>query len=271
MDLSNKNYTNEELQEVERLLEQPEDGIYTPEYEHEIRRAFDIFTHKGVPISLLNDLVFDFTMYCLEYELEEYEHLWENAVEIDNQYGYVSKIPDNISKLQNIETLNLGFNFINYISPEIGNLTSLRTLILASNQITSLPKEISNLRNIQEINVSTNPLKALPSDFANLENLEYLSVNNMSINLVNIYPEVFQLKKLKTLVMGQNQLTSISSEIGMLVELEELFLARNPIKILPNELYQLPNIHTLHLQETQITSEEINKLKQVFGDKVYLG
>jgi len=270
INLATRNYSEEELRYIQHLIEEPED-TYSIEYETQLRTAFDVFSKKGVPPSLEDELIRTFTMYCLEYELEEYEHLWEEAAQLDNRYGYVTKIPDNISKLKNLETLNLNSNAIREISPQIGTLVNLKTLMLAFNRITSLPEEIAQLKQLNELNLRANPLQNLPKSFATMTQLEYLSFGDMKIGLTEIYPEVFHLKNLKKLSLSGNKLSTIPSQISALSKLEKLFLSGNKIEHLPEEFYQLSNIVTIFLDGIPFSPEEVIKLDKVFGKKIYWG
>lgn len=270
IDLSTRNYREEELLYIQQLIEEPED-TYSIEYENQLRTAFDVFSKKGVPPSLEDELIQTFTMYCLEYELEEYEHLWEDAAYLDNRYGYVSKIPDNIAKLKNLETLNLNSNAIREISPQIGTLSQLKTLMLASNRITHLPEEITQLTQLRELNLSANPLQNLPKSFATMTQLEYLSFNDMKVDLSEIYPEVFRLKNLKELALVNNKLSTIPPQISTLSKLEGIFLSDNKIEHLPEEFYQLNTIEEIHLRGISFSPEEVIKLDQAFGKKIYWG
>ena len=270
IDLSTQNYNEEELSYIQHLIEEPED-TYSIEYETKLRIAFDIFSKKGIPSSLESKLIQNFTLYCLEYELEEYEHLWEEATYLDGRDGYASKIPDNISKLKNLQILDLGFNAIREIPPQIGALTNLKTLMLASNRITSLPEEITHLKQLNELDLSANPLKNLPKGFTTLEQLEYLSFDDMKIALIEIYPEIFYLKKIKKLALSGNRLSKISSQISTLKKLERLFLSDNDIESFPEEFYQMNNIEEIYLREISFSPEEVLKLDKAFGKKIYWG
>jgi len=270
INLSTRDYSEEELSYIQQLIEEPED-TYSIEYEMQLRTAFDVFSKKGTPPSLEEELIQTFTMYCLEYELEEYEHLWEEAVYLDGRDGYASKIPDNIFKLKNLETLDLGFNAIREVSPQIGKLVNLKTLMLPSNRITHLPEELTQLKQLNELNLSANPLKNLPKSFVTMTQLEYLSFGDMKIDLTEIYPEVFHLKNLKKLSLSGNKLNAIPPQISALSKLETLFLSNNKIEHFPKEFYQLNTIEDIYLRGIPFSPEEVIKLDQAFGKKIYWG
>ena len=268
MDLSTKTYTEEELQQVEQLLAPPEDGIYTPEYEQEIRQAFEIFTQKGIPVSLKDDLLNRFPLYSLEYELPEYEGIWEGLTYIDASFGFMSKLPHNISKLKNVEELHLRSNKIKALPPEIGQLSQLHTLDLTKNKLLNLPEEFGNLQSLKSLQLSDNYLQTLPPSFAKLQSLEYLSLQGMKVDVYEIYPEIFELENLQYLELNENKIEQVSEKITNLKNLKTIALLENQLQTLPEEVLRLNTLEKIYLGDNPIKPEEVVKLDQKFGNKV---
>ena len=110
-------------------------------------------------------------------------------VELNLGTNQLTKIPDNIDRLQNLEVLTLSNNLLRVSTPppsfalpidatdvcvyvlllwlqrlpgSIGNLSKLRILDLEENKLEQLPNEIGNLRNLTRLVVQSNQLTSLP-------------------------------------------------------------------------------------------------------------
>ena len=76
---------------------------------------------------------------------------------------------------------------------------------------------------------------------------------------------ITELKNLKELYLGYNQLTSLPESFGKLVNLEELYLRNNQLTTLPESFEKLVNLKILSLQYNQLTT-----LPESFGKLVNL-
>jgi hypothetical protein len=88
-------------------------------------------------------------------------------------------IPKYISKLKNLEILDLRSNYINEIPSEIGKLIKLKKLIMPWNNFEKIPKEIGNLINLEILDLSKgyrskSSSLELPKEIGNLYNLKEL-------------------------------------------------------------------------------------------------
>ncbi|WP_299459330.1 leucine-rich repeat domain-containing protein [uncultured Microscilla sp.] len=270
MDLSSKSYTKKELDYVQGLWKAPEDGFYTIEHEKNIRKAFEILSQKGVPQELKETAIRVFPIYCLEYELVEFESYWKEATEIRCYFGYISVIPKNIGKLKKLEGLFLGRNQIKEVPPQINELKSLKSLDLTKNKISSLPEEIGELGLLENFAISDNYIENLPKSFSKLQNLQYLSMQNMKPRIRTIFPEVFLLKKLKRLILNENNIREIPSHISNLQNIQKISLSENNIRHIPIELYGLPNLESIDLYDNPLAQDEVSKLMDFFGERVAL-
>lgn len=143
---------------------------------------------------------------------------------IDNGNGCVMniKIPASIGELKNLKILRL----YGAIDPREGNtptppsrikklpktitkLENLEELDLGRNGIKALPPEVASLKKLKKLSLDFNNIDEIPSFVVNLKKLELLSINsNGKINLPD------SLKKIKGLKinMGNNYLTLIDQE-----------------------------------------------------------
>nr|GEV59137.1 leucine-rich repeat-containing protein [Tanacetum cinerariifolium] len=97
----------------------------------------------------------------------------------------VGYLPENLGRLQNLITFDLGFNFLTGEIPEsIGTLPNLETLVLNENLISgAIPDSIGQLSALKRFDLSHNQLTgSLPNSFGNLSKLTVLYVYNNMLN-----------------------------------------------------------------------------------------
>jgi len=97
--------------------------------------------------------------------------------ELDLTGNIVKAIPPAIGNCQALRRLFLGNNFIKRIPAAIGKLKNLELLILRKNEIKSLPKEIGLLTSLKTLNIEDNQLTSLPKSIMNLKKLENLRLS----------------------------------------------------------------------------------------------
>ncbi|XP_028947690.1 probable LRR receptor-like serine/threonine-protein kinase At3g47570 [Malus domestica] len=151
-------------------------------------------------------------------------------------------IPDEIGNLQNLQALTLGVNNLSGPIPSaIFNMSMMTAIDLTENQLSgSLPADIGlGVPNLQELYVGGNKIRGIipnsisnlsklarldmggnsfsgliPTKLCTLPNLEYLSLfrNNLTVDTstpeLNILSCLVNLRKLKTLFLGGNQLNA---------------------------------------------------------------
>jgi Leucine-rich repeat (LRR) protein len=142
-----------------------------------------------------------------------------------------------------LQVLMLNSNKLTKISDDIGKLDQLLNLQLQGNKIESLPKEIANLKLLQSLAINDNKLGYLPEWIGKLSNLTML---NLAINrLEAIPPTIGNLTKLSHLDLFDNRLKSIPNELKDLQSLKVLNLRENPIGFFPMEILELQNLQSL--------------------------
>ncbi len=95
-------------------------------------------------------------------------------------------------------------------------------------------------------------LGTLPPELFELKKLRSLA---LSLNrLTSLPPEIGRLRALRELYLDRNQLTTLPSEIGQLTALTWLVLCSNRFTTLPPEIGQLTALKTLYLSYNQLTT-----------------
>ncbi|MDQ3536933.1 MAG: PKD domain-containing protein, partial [Bacteroidota bacterium] len=204
-------------------------------------------------------------------------------------------IPSNISILENLHTLNLGYNNLSMagaIPATFSELDKLHTLDLqgCQLQVSSVNNELKGLNSLKYLNLSNNPslningvfpdilvnLPALtnltlqqntfnrfPGTFDQLINLNYLdlSFNNYS-NTTRISSIIDTLKNvlsLKTLVLINCQINSLPPDFNQLSTVETLYLSNN--NLIPANcdiIGDMPLLNTLHISNCNLTTLPTN-------------
>lgn len=98
---------------------------------------------------------------------------------INNQE--LKELPDQISKLANLEFLYVYSNKIKTLPKTIAGLENLRVLYLTGNIIEDLPDEITASPKLKALDLSGNRLRAIPKDLFEMETLEEINLSNNPI------------------------------------------------------------------------------------------
>ncbi|KAJ3308785.1 hypothetical protein HDV04_000809 [Boothiomyces sp. JEL0838] len=181
--------------------------------------------------------------------------------------------PTWITKLSQLEILNLGDNQLQGAIPDLSALSTLKELHLGVNQFSSLP-DISKLSNLELLAVCANNLSgpfpdlmsnlklkkiylcentfsgALP-DLNKLIALEEVFLNNNSLS--GAIPDISRLTHLKYFVIGQNQFTGLIPDMKPLQLLEQVDFSDNPVtgfKGAFEDFKLLPNFNGLGIART---------------------
>lgn len=133
-------------------------------------------------------------------------------------------LPDNFTKLIELEELFLHDTKIIELPQNFGKLKKLKILRLSLNSLESLPESISELTNLEELDIWGNNLSSLPLNLGNLRKLKILLCYD---NKLNDIPESFlNLTNLKVLNFKNNKLSKESIRL-----IEDLNQISNSLKV----------------------------------------
>lgn len=201
------------------------------------------------------------------FELIELEEI-ENSGQLDLSQCFIRSIPDEICRLSNLKSLNLGHNTISDIT-NLSKLIQLESLNLSSNKITDIsPLEglicltylnlgnnkiqslapLRELTNLKFLNASYNKL----SSVIVLSNLRQLEVLNVSGNKIQNFTPISDHTKLKHLNIFRTQ-TRTLHEVSRIESLLSLDIGGNFISNY-KPLSELKNLTTLSLNYSKIKS-----------------
>ena len=102
----------------------------------------------------------------------------------------------------------------------------------------------------------------LKDAMADSEGTLYLDLSLQSPKLQKIPAGVYELKNLKYLELGFNQIGEVDSQIANLTQLEVLGLSGNKyLKNVSDKLFSLVSLKELHLKDTGLSAAQLNEVK----------
>lgn len=164
----------------------------------------------------------------------------------------ISKIPDEIAQLTNLQSLYLGGNKLKTLPDSISHLTSLESLDVGHNEMESLPEWICELTNLRKLHAGGNHLTSLPEFIGRLGKLRSLNIGD---NQLSLLPQTIgRCLELESLELANNELTLLTESVGELANLESLSLSGNKLTSLPESIGQLMKLRMLDLRDNQLTA-----------------
>jgi internalin A len=186
--------------------------------------------------------------------------IWDEGRQASLANQRLTTIPEWLTALASLTTLDLGGNQLSALPESIGELASLTTLDLGGNQLSALPESIGNLASLTTLNLGGNQLSALPESIGNLASLTTLDLGG---NQLSALPEsIGNLTCLTWLSLYGNQLTALPESIGHLTALTTLDLLATHLETLPESIGNLTALSMLSLRGNQLTAlpESIDRL-----------
>lgn len=90
---------------------------------------------------------------------------------VDITRNGIVHVPEDISKLSNMQRLILADNHIERLPTSLGELQSLKVIILDGNRIAGFPDEVGQLVRLEQLLVPWNSLTCLPETLGSLKNI----------------------------------------------------------------------------------------------------
>ena len=88
----------------------------------------------------------------------------------------ITKLPDEIDKLEKLEYIYIGHCDLDKLPVNIGNLKSLKNLSLCNIKIKELPSSLGKLKNLWMLDITYCPLGEIPKNVIKLKKLRYFSI-----------------------------------------------------------------------------------------------
>lgn len=138
-------------------------------------------------------------------------------------HSNITKIPEAIFTLDNLEVLHVSNLETTEIQTAIGNLKNLKMLTVIQTQITTVPESISELTSLETLELEINHITHLPSSIGDMRSLR--CINLMDNELTELPDSMSQLSNLEELNLSyMPSLTSVPQSIINLQETNQLKL-----------------------------------------------
>ena len=160
---------------------------------------------------------------------------------------YVASLPEELSELKKLETLNASSNNLTHFPESFVNFKSLKTVNLSHNKISEFPLFLCQLIHVNFVDLSHNQIKVIPNGIDVISAVEI----NLNQNQISVIPEsISRCKHLKVLRLEENciSMTGIPSPVLSASTISLLCLSGNVFEM--RELQELPEyeqvIHLLY-------------------------
>lgn len=170
----------------------------------------------------------------------------------------LAQVPDALTKMTDVEVLDLSDNELTELPEGLKNLNQLTTLVLSGNKLEELPGIVCQLKTLTTLDAAYNAISRVPESISNLNQLTTL---NLGYNELEEIPKnLCQLKKLTTLDITSNPIKTITKEITNLRLLSTFRIAGTTLRELPSFLCQLKRLANL-----DVSRNEIARLPEIFS------
>ncbi len=172
----------------------------------------------------------------------------------------IRHIPIELSKLEQLEYIEIVDSQIDTIPYFIKDFKRLRMLVLDGNKIAHIPIALTELDSLSFLSLGENNISEVPEYICQIKGLKNLSLCKTKIKEI---PDcIGSMSQLETLFFLNNQITELPESIANLPLLEDLGITDNPITKLPEGLFSKPNkITNLYVYRTPLAEDKVVKEK----------
>lgn len=198
-------------------------------------------------------------------ELKDFSNLAElkKTIKLRFEGNGISEIPESISKMEKLRTLEFSSELFTEFPKKITNLIDLHELILRNMiQIVKIPDSIKKLNHLISLDLTGNGIKKLPEKISKLTELQFLDLSDNE-SLSELPDCIDRLSNLYFLNLHNTKIKELPFSIAALQKLEVLFLNKTSLKFIPVQICLLPELVTLSLGENKDIKSLISTREQV--------
>ncbi len=164
----------------------------------------------------------------------------------------IGDLPRSIGLLKSLKALDLQRSSLRTLPESVGELKLLERLDLWDSNITELPDSIGNLSSLQMLGLSGTQIKEVPEFIRKLKNLKELYLRGTQITFLPNW--ICELSELQRIDLDGSRIAALPNSVGLLASLQRLSLSGTKIAELPESIGRLSNLQTLNLYNTSISS-----------------
>ncbi|KAA3627428.1 MAG: hypothetical protein DWQ02_19770, partial [Bacteroidetes bacterium] len=175
-----------------------------------------------------------------------------NLVSLNLEGNRISRLPEWLKNCDQLKKLYLGANRFQGTA-EFQNLPpELTKLSLFNNEIGEIPVSITKLKKLEELNMSYTDLTKIPASIQNLKNLKVLELYGNKVRTLPV--AIGKIPRLRELIVGGNQISKIPDAIGNCRKLSNLSAGNNRIKSVTKDLGNCTALTYLNLRNNKLSS-----------------
>lgn len=198
------------------------------------------------------------------FEGEIFDILIESKTEVLDLTGWDIKSDnlERICEMAYLKEINLTNCKLDHLPEAIGELKELRKFKCRNNpKLKTLPESFNKLEKLEIIDLFNCDIRNFPAIDTNCEIKELILDGN--VNLKTLPKNLNKLPELKRLTASGCNIKRINDDILGCLKLIILDLHDNPeLSYIPINITKLPNLFALCIDNTKITSEDIDAMKQ---------
>ena len=176
--------------------------------------------------------------------------------EVSIMHTNIESFPEEMTEILQLKTLTLLGIKLKRVLRSISRLKNLEELNVAQNVLPFLPDELGQLHKLQELDVSMNLLTTLPDALANCTCLTTLQLSD---NKFQEWPPcVFELVTLETLSFSNNRLEHVPEGVAKLTALKQLFLQHNALFTVSSAVQYLRSLEAIDLSHTNLSTISVH-------------
>lgn len=229
--------------------------------QQEIKTAFDKYGPYGAPVytDLKESLKEEKAVYKLNLSYQPVDlKIWPKISKLTNlqalqlQSISVNQWPVDFSSLINLVYLGSYNNEFTSFPKDFNKLGSLMYLEIHNSKIDSIPQEIAYLQRLKTFKFSgTNDTLKLPKSLKYLKSLNDLIIESAILD--SLPKPLFSIATLKTLVIANCGIYAMPEKLDKLGNLEVLVLDYNKLSELPRDIYKCKKLYILSLRKNNLT------------------
>jgi Leucine-rich repeat (LRR) protein len=174
--------------------------------------------------------------------------------------------PVQLKRFRNLKNIDLKNNFIDYAEIDKRDFPKLKVISFQQNLLRDKHLIVKGRLKIETLNLNNNHFSEIPKTN---KRIKHLFLANNSINEVS-KADIRKVKKVESLNLYANKVTSISPRIYKIKKLKEIDLYRNNLNHIPEKITRLKNLESLALSHNNLTNlpttvSNIKSLKTLYA------